>query len=173
MHNPDHERHYVLTNKVYNDPRRVLAIHSIVVQSPLLKKVLQKVLKDYPGISPSLKRLELSGKFEPLIHRWSQLEKEIESLGDQTEDERTTRKHLNLFLDVIRTEFKDIIENSKDMISNGVITFELLWCLFPPSCMVYTKQDGQDTALKLSSTRYGTNNHGQPVFWVQGRYVDW
>lgn len=31
------------------DSRKKLEIDSIVVQSPLLKKVLSKVLKDYPG----------------------------------------------------------------------------------------------------------------------------
>jgi hypothetical protein len=34
--------------KVYNDPRRILLIHSIVVQSPYLKKFLASVLKSYP-----------------------------------------------------------------------------------------------------------------------------
>lgn len=56
--------------KVYNDPRRVLSMHSIVVQSPLLKKLLVKVLKGYPGVTVGLNRLEFTGKFEPLIHRW-------------------------------------------------------------------------------------------------------
>lgn len=56
--------------KVYNDPRRVLSMHSIVVQSPLLKKLLASVLKGYPGVTVGLNRLEFTGKFEPLIHRW-------------------------------------------------------------------------------------------------------
>lgn len=56
--------------KVYNDPRRVLSMHSIVVQSPLLKKLLAGVLKNYPGVTVGLNRLEFCGKFEPLIHRW-------------------------------------------------------------------------------------------------------
>jgi hypothetical protein len=56
--------------KVYNDPRRVLSMHSIVVQSPLLKKLLAGVLKGYPGVTVGLNRLEFTGKFEPLIHRW-------------------------------------------------------------------------------------------------------
>lgn len=55
--------------KVYGDPRRVLALHSIVVQSPLLKELLKEVLAGYPGVTTSLKRLEFSGNFEPLIHR--------------------------------------------------------------------------------------------------------
>ena len=159
--------------KVYNDPRKVIAIHSIVVQSPLLKKLLQRVLKDYPGVTTSLKRMELSGKFEPLIHRWAQLKAEIAKLGDSTEDDRETHKHASLFYDLVQEEFRDVIDASQDMMAKGVMTYEYLWTLFVPGSMFYTRQDGQDTALKLVSTRYGTNSHGQPVFWVSGKYVDW
>jgi hypothetical protein len=159
--------------KVYNDPRKVLAIHSIVVQSPLLKKLLQRVLKDYPGITASLKRLELSGKFEPLIHRWVQLKEEIAKLDESTEEDRQTREHAKLFQDLIQEEFRDVIESSQDMMAKGVMTYEYLWTLFQPGSTFYTRQDGQDTALKLVSTRYGTNSHGQPCFWISGKYVDW
>lgn len=39
----------LVRNKKSFDSRKKLEIDSIVVQSPLLKKVLSKVLKDYPG----------------------------------------------------------------------------------------------------------------------------
>ena len=38
--------------KCYDDSRKTLEIHSIVVQSPLIKKVLGVVLADYPGMPP-------------------------------------------------------------------------------------------------------------------------
>ncbi|PSK60389.1 Mitochondrial inner membrane i-AAA protease supercomplex subunit YME1 [Elsinoe australis] len=66
--------------KVYNDPSKVLAVHSIVVQSPLLKDLLKGVLKGYPGVTVGLQRLEFGSKFEPLIHRWPQLTAAIEEL---------------------------------------------------------------------------------------------
>jgi hypothetical protein len=150
----------VRNTKVFNNPRKTLSVHSIVVQSPLLKKLLQRVLKDYPGLSVNLKRLELSGKFEPIIHRWAALQDEIIKLGDDTEDDRETKKHAELFFDVLRNEFKDLIESSQDMISKGVMTFEHLWTIFQPGSMIFAKQDGQDTALKLISTRYSMDQNG-------------
>jgi hypothetical protein len=158
---------------VYNNPRKTLSIHSIVVQSPLLKKLLQKVLKDYPGLSVNLRRLELTGKFEPIIHRWGRLQEEISKLGDATEADRETKKHADLLFDVLKKEFKDLIESSQDMISKGVITFEYLWTIFQPGALVYTRQDGQETGLKLVSAKYGIDsNTGTPVLWVSGKYVD-
>lgn len=159
--------------KVYNDPRKVLKIHSLVVQSPYLKKLLQNVLKDYPGIALNLKRLELTGKFEPIIHRWAKLQEAIAELGDETEEGKETKKHADLFQDLLRKEFEDVIDTSQDMISQGVITYDLLWTAFQPASLVYAKQDGQETALKLTSTKYGIDRNGNPVFWVQGKYVDW
>lgn len=159
--------------KVYNDPRRVLKIHSIVIQSPYLKKLLQQVLKDYPGIALNLRRLELSGKFEPIIHRWGRLKETVAALGDHSDEEKVTKQHANLFLDLLRREFEDVIDTSQDMLSQGVITYDLLWTAFQPSSLTYARQDGQETALKLMSTKYGTDSHGNPVFWVQGKYVDW
>lgn len=41
----------LVRNKKSFDPRKKLEIDSIVVQSPLLKVVLSKVLKEYPGKS--------------------------------------------------------------------------------------------------------------------------
>jgi len=55
-------------------------MHSIVIQSPLLKELLRGVLAGYPGVTVDLDRLEFSGKFEPLIHRWTELKAAIEKL---------------------------------------------------------------------------------------------
>ncbi|KAH8726153.1 P-loop containing nucleoside triphosphate hydrolase protein [Phaeosphaeriaceae sp. PMI808] len=159
--------------KVYNDPRRVLSIHSIVVQSPLLKKLLATVLKGYPGVTVGLNRLEFSGKFEPLIHRWSELEEAIRKLGDDTEDKRTTKAHAILLQDVLVKEFKSMIDTSQDMKSKRVMTYEHLWTLFQPGATVFARQDGQETAMTLVDTRYGQDAKGIPCFWLTCKYVDW
>ncbi|KAH7092408.1 hypothetical protein FB567DRAFT_237317 [Paraphoma chrysanthemicola] len=159
--------------KVYNDPRRVLSIHSIVVQSPLLKKLLASVLKGYPGITVGLNRLEFSGKFEPLIHRWSELEAAIAKLGDETEDQRTTKAHAELLQEVLVKEFKSMIDTAQDMKSKRVMTYEHLWTLFQPGATIFARQDGQETAMNLVETRYGQDAKGVPCFWLTCKYVDW
>lgn len=55
-------------------------------------ELLSTVLKNYPGVTVGLNRLEFSGKFEPLIHRWAEFEAAIDKLGDETEDDRTTKE---------------------------------------------------------------------------------
>ena len=159
--------------KVYNDPRRVLSMHSIVVQSPLLKKLLVKVLKGYPGVTVGLNRLEFTGKFEPLIHRWAELQDAIAKLSDETEAQRTTKAHAELLQGILTKEFKNMIDTSQDMKSKRVMTFEHLWTLFQPGSVVFARQDGQETALSLVETRYGQDCNGIPCFWATCKYVDW
>ncbi|KAL1630041.1 hypothetical protein SLS54_000901 [Diplodia seriata] len=161
--------------KVYNDPRKVLEMHSIVIQSPLLKKLLERVLKGYPGVTAGLKRLEFDGRFQPLIHRWPELKRAIDKLDPESksEDERTTKEHAKILLDVLNSEFKETIESSQDLISKGVMTYEHLWTLFQPGAIIYCRNDGQETALKLSDTRYGCDDHQRPCFYVRCKYVDW
>ncbi|KAF9690649.1 hypothetical protein EKO04_011319 [Ascochyta lentis] len=159
--------------KVYNDPRRVLSVHSIVVQSPLLKKMLAGVLKNYPGVTVGLNRLEFSGKFEPLIHRWAELQAAISKLGSATEEQRTTKEHAELLQGILVKEFKSLIDTSQDMMSKRVMNFELLWTLYQPGATVFARQEGQETALTLNRTRYGLDSKGVPCFWITGKYVDW
>lgn len=143
-----------------------------MVQSPLLRRLLKKVLKDYPGVTTSLKRLEFSGRFEPLIHRWGEFQAAVERLGEDS-DSKTTKEHAMLLQEVLEKEFKSTIEESQDLIRNGVITYEHLWTIFQPGELVYTRQDGQDMALKLVNTQYGVDHKRNPCFWISGRYVDW
>lgn len=159
--------------KVYGDPRKVLAIHSIVVQSPVLKKLLSSVLKGYPGVTVGLQRLEFSGKFEPLIHRWAELQNAIAALGDNTEDEKITKVHASLLQEVLMREFKTLLDTSQDMKSKQVMTYDYLWTLFQPGSTVFTRSDGQECAYTLLETKYGADSKGVPCFWMTCRYVDW
>jgi hypothetical protein len=169
----------VRNTKVYNDPKKVLSIHSIVVQSPLLKDLLKDVLAGYPGVTVGLKRLEFSGRFEPIIHRWAELNSAINALktkqrsGEADSDVEDRIKHAELLHDLLKKEFADTIEASTDLKSQGVITYEHLWTLFQPGSFVYSKQQGQDRIFRLHSSKYGQDRNGNPVYWLTCQYVDY
>ncbi|RMY66257.1 hypothetical protein D0863_08555 [Hortaea werneckii] len=165
--------------KTYNDPKKVLSLHSILIQSPLLKDLLKDVLEGYPGVTVGLKRLEFSGRFEPLIHRWAELTAAIEKLrqraarddADSTDADRV--KHAELLQDLLAKEFKETIEASTDLKEKGVMTYEHLWTLFQPSAQVYSRQMSQDRIFKLHSSKYGEDVYGNPVFWLTCQYVEY
>ena len=160
--------------KVYNDPTKVLTLHSIVVQSPLLKDLLKEVLAGYPGVTVNLKRLEFSGRFEPLIHRYQELNQALVrlKLGDET-DAATKAEHAELLQKLLGEEFKETIDATIDMKGQGVMTYDHLWTLFQPGALIYSKQQGQDRIFKLVSSRYGQDRNMNPVFWLTCQYVDY
>lgn len=165
-------------SRVYGDPRRVLELHSIVIQSPLLKDLLEIVLENYPGVTVGLQRLEFSGTFEPLIHRWSELKAEVQRLKNDAGEEHAEEqaadrlKHAELLYNLLEEEFKETISSSQDMIEQNVITYELLWTVFQPGCFVYSKVHGHDRVFRLFSQRYGKDRHGNPVYWLTCQFVD-
>ncbi|KAI4744058.1 P-loop containing nucleoside triphosphate hydrolase protein [Aureobasidium sp. EXF-12298] len=236
--------------KVYGDPRRTLALHSIVIQSPLLKRVLQIVLVDYPGVTVGLQRLELDGKFECLIHRFPALDFAVEALqallkhyedctvcqdptkhcnfasapngttdqqqeindiltrgqalvedaadntvenhvseesaevkSEDSEDDtaspsrlsntKLSLKHTQILRDCLYDEFQVLIESSRDMKAQGVITYEALWTIFEPGTLVYIREEGQDRVFNLLSGKYGTDKDGRPVYTLKIRYIDY
>lgn len=67
-----------------------MALHSLVVQSPFLRDLLKTVLDNYPGVVFGARRLEFSGNFEPLIHRFESLNNAIDSLAGELATEPST-----------------------------------------------------------------------------------
>lgn len=133
----------IRNNKCY-DGRKSLSIASIVVQSPLLKKALCWVLKDYPCMAPELDRLEIVFPFRPFVHRWERL---TEALNDERDPE--TKSHIQLFYDALKKELEVTLEARDDFIAHKTITFNSLWMIFEPGEIVYTNMNRRPIAAKL------------------------
>lgn len=147
--------------------RKKFDTHSIIVNSPAVKKVLGKVFFKYPGVTCTLDRLVFHAPFQPFVHRWSEF---LEAIKNE-EDEKT-KIHLELLHKLLREELKDTIKALEDYIVHGVTTFEHLWAIFQPGCTVYTRQGGLPTALSFYSGEYGSGQCGkyfqlvtEPIGW--------
>jgi hypothetical protein len=119
------------------DGRKSLSVHSVIVQSEPLKIFLGKLLDGYPGVTTSLRRLELTQPFEPLVHRWENLVKARE----EEELDQTTKDYVDLFYNILEEELRDTLAQRNDLIRNGVITHALLWTLFEPNDVVISSSD--------------------------------
>ena len=102
------------------------------------------MLAGYPNITVGLRRLEFSGNFEPLIHRWTEFKAEVQKLRDgihgedDVEQAAERLEHAELLYKLLETEFEETISSSQDMMSQGVITYDLMWTVSQPGCLVYT-----------------------------------
>lgn len=157
----------LIRNKKCYDGRKSLEIDSVVVQSPLLKKSLGRILGGYPGITTSLDRLTFDSPFQPFVHRWSRLVKELENEADPD-----AKSHLNLFRRVMETELKENLKARDDFILNGVITYKTSWMIFEPGTIIFTAEEDQDCAAQFNSGRFVETRCGR-AYQLGCRIVDW
>ena len=158
----------VVRNQKSKDSRKKLEAHSIVIQSPWLKKALGEILADYPGVTCDLQRLVFEAPFKPFVHRWSSF---IQFKARKDLDE-PTRKHIELLYEILKYEIGDDIKSFEDYVLKGVITFESLWMIFQPGCVVVSPFKGPMSAFELVDSEYIENKCG--VFLrLQCDCVDW
>lgn len=145
-------------------------IDSIVIQSPMLKSVLQEIIGEYPGITPLLDHLVFEAPFECLFHRWSALETALES-----ERNGKIHQHLSLLHSVLAEEFKSTLPRYRDLTSHGVIRFQDLWTIFMPDDIILLSVNSKqsDEAGQLSSARYAKKIVGDDEFVIRCRQVAW
>lgn len=79
-----------------------MELESIIIQIPLLKQVLDKVMKDYPGVTTKLRRLGFQSPFGPFVHRWMQL---LQAIDNEKDEDR--KAHIVLLQKVLEPELKD------------------------------------------------------------------
>lgn len=154
-------------------PNKALELHSIVIQSPLLKKTLAIVLKDYPGITVELERLQFVAPFECFVHRWEKFiemdESVTETLGyaKLSKDDpivngrplmaENHHVHLDLLRNVLTEELGPVLREKRDLVKHGVITYEQIWTIFEPGSLIYHQKHGHDRIFRLQAGKYESN----------------
>ncbi len=100
------------------DTRKMFSLHAIIIQSPLIKRVLGSVFRNYEGITSELGRLQFEHPFEAFVHRWEKFQAARWSEGDLD-----TRNHLDLLHDILIEELQPILETRDDFLKHGVRCF--------------------------------------------------
>ncbi|KAI9371163.1 P-loop containing nucleoside triphosphate hydrolase protein [Aspergillus egyptiacus] len=150
--------------KSYNGLKS-LEIHSIVVQSGMLKKFLANVMNGYPGLSMSLDRVEFKAPFKAFVHRWKQF-----CEARDNEPDGPTKTHVELLYRILDDQLHPTIARKDDLIKSGVITHDLLWAIFEPGCSILSVVDGRQRAFICNSGDYDCRT-GE--FEISTKYVDW
>lgn len=158
----------LIRNEKCYDGRKNLQIHSIVVQSPLLKESLGRIFEGYPGVTTSLDRLTFDQPFQPFVHRWGRLVEE-----EQNEADPEAKSHLTLLRRVMETELKDTLQARDDFILNGVITYDTCWMIFEPGCTIFTIEEGKNRAVEFSVGEYTNFANTGKVYKITSTYVEW
>ncbi|KAK8242946.1 P-loop containing nucleoside triphosphate hydrolase protein [Phyllosticta capitalensis] len=125
-------------------------LHSITVQSPLIKAQLDPVFAGYKGINTNVEKLDFKAPFHEFFYRWKEFLK-----AEPPKSDPIGRKHYKLLFDVINLEIVPHLEQIDDLLKNNVISYNYLWTLFEPGTEVYSRDsDGQDRLYLLDSSDY-------------------
>ncbi|KAF4547882.1 ATPase-like protein 3 [Elsinoe fawcettii] len=148
-----------------------IKIHSIKIQSPLIRRMLDEVFLGYKGLSTKLKDLEFRAPFHAFFYRWDRLQACIAAEKEAADKDTITLQHMQLLIDVLLPEIQPHLDQRADLLANNLITFEYLWTIFEPKTLVYAKLNGQERVYQLESGSYEMGP-GAMVFQLTVMYVD-
>ena len=126
-----------------------IQIHSVVIQSPLLRTLLQDLLEGYPGVALKSERLVFTVPFKPLVHLWSTVQSALQSESDDD-----NLSHLHLLVSTLEPAIGASLRSIEEFHEHHEITFQHLWTIFAPKDLVYTTVDKSDCAFRLKKTEY-------------------
>ncbi|KAF3767144.1 hypothetical protein M406DRAFT_11443, partial [Cryphonectria parasitica EP155] len=159
------------------------------IKSKILRQSLQEVMGDVKGVSlveetPKLDPNLLFLYLEDMRTHAKSLGREAESPPGANEEERQKasesllerQKHLEVLVEYIDKDFKQVKESLYPMLEHGLITFDLLWALWKPNTLAYTTTYGShedprvfrvDTAEKHSHMSKGE------FYYIDGKYFEY
>ncbi|KAI1814995.1 ATPase [Poronia punctata] len=158
----------IVRNVKSKDSRKALEAQSIVIQSPPLREALGHILHDYPGVACELRRLEFVAPFEPFVHRWT----EFRAYMRRDDLDPTTKEHLDLLHDILKTEIGDSLAAYEDYMATGKITFKHLWMVFQLGTVILSTSGGPLAAFELQETKFKKSPNCGLVFSLKAEYVD-
>ena len=142
-------------------------VHSIVVQSSLLLKLLEKILQGYPGLNFIDSQKTFKAPFRPFLHRWKEF-----SIAVRDEQDPETKAHLDLLFPVLEAELKIPLDSAKKFAEFKIIDFPNVWTIFRPEELVYSVRDGIASALRLIETEPFTSNDGRKYLLLKCYTID-
>jgi hypothetical protein len=107
-----------------------------------------------------------------LYHYLSDLEECRQDLSAALD--RSTLEHLDLLLDFIRTAHASTTERLGPLLEKHQITYDLLWTLFKPNTLAYTKcfGTGQPRCVRYEFGEEKRTKDGVEYFHIKARYLD-
>ncbi|KAH8882090.1 P-loop containing nucleoside triphosphate hydrolase protein [Thozetella sp. PMI_491] len=142
-------------------------LHSVVIQSPLLRSKLNSVFKDYPSFFLAEDKNSIEAPFKPFVHYW-------DAFVSACDDASDTGRHMQLLKIALEPELQESFAVIEKFRKDGNIRFDQLWAIFKPGTFVYSLYRGTERIYKLSrvEARRGIDNTGR-YFLLHLYSIDW
>ncbi|KAF3064947.1 putative aaa family atpase protein [Daldinia childiae] len=169
--NPDWWKLYALTETRHFKESGAFKRTRLHVNPQPLKQLLEDVIVGFP-YDPVDAQQEV--EFDLPAYCLFFYRKQLEEVGtERFKDDESSLKHLKLLLDWIDKVHEEAFKASQRFQSSDQrpISYEYLWTIFKPGCLLYTRVQGQPRAFKLRGFWYETDD--EPCLAIRFRYVDY
>ncbi|KAJ6264061.1 hypothetical protein Dda_0202 [Drechslerella dactyloides] len=163
----DKYSNFTFLSTVYFNENGLPYQRTIDIQSKPVKDLLKGMITDYPGISFSTAQVVLNFPLRVLWYYQNEL-KEARQKAREEDSDSELGQHLDTLIKFLDDEFESTNEEFKNLTTEGLISFELLWALFKPGELIYTTMLMQPRVLRLKS--YQRTECGASL---KGTFVDY
>ncbi|KAL1892817.1 hypothetical protein Cpir12675_004401 [Ceratocystis pirilliformis] len=156
------------------------------IMSKPLREVVRHVIGNIQGVNlmDSVPKLNPNTLFL-YLDDFEQYAKELKQMtpeGDTSKERRknkaklsTKMDHLKLLISYVNEDYSSLKKSLASMLSNGLITFDLIWALWKPSTIAYTSTYGSNDsprAFRIKSCLKLHHFNSGPVWLTSGKYLD-
>lgn len=148
-------------------------LHSVIVQSPLIKKVLRNTFGElhHNYMDDDYRGVRLTFPFDPILLCWDKLQDV--AVHDPSKE---VREHVKLLLDAVRPTLKLPLEAIQICHRYGAIAYQFLWAVYQPGELMYLPSDGflfePDQLARITECRY-RDYKGGSRFEISSESIEW
>ena len=150
-------------------------LYSIVVQSPLLRRVLKSMIKYYSGDIPSYSSISISPEHVELIAPFDPSLEERLQIALRKEQDPEIKQHLSLLCNNLEGNVPNANKMIKENAAKGIVYFEDLRLMFKRGAILFTMIEGQPQLVRLRKWFDWSDykGKGQGRLYLECTYVDW
>jgi hypothetical protein len=142
---------------------RLYKIHAIEIRSAPLRALLVDVFRGYDGVVRGFKHLTFLAPFQQFFWRWNQFERAIKEQEDES-----LLKSLKLLRRLVKSDLGNTFTLNREMLEHKIVFSNMVWTLFKPGDLVYSKLHGNDQLFRLQSI-ISKESH----LALSCQYIDW
>lgn len=145
---------------------------SFTINDVHMQNLLSRAFEGYQGLDMKLEHWTFQPPYRPLVHRWTvlnHLHDELMADDDAQADEKQAAQVLLDFLRPIMTPSIEALSQTRD---TGMIYFDDVWKIFPPSELIVSKASGVPLVYRVLT--YKLRKTYLETYWkLTVEYVDW
>lgn len=134
-----------------------------------MQSLLTRAFQGYQGLDMKLEHWTFSPPYRPLVHRWNDLNDLHDRLMDDDDAPVDEKQAARALLDFLRPVMSVSIEALAQTRDTGMIYFDDVWKIFPPSELIVAQVSGLSIACRVLKYKNTMETHWK----IAAEFIDW